>query len=153
MKAISVGSIVEAKCGKCNDVMGHAVVLMEAGIITKVECRVCHSIHKFRAAGTSLAASAPEAVRKSRAAAPTPRAPRAGTAAKPKVNALREQWEAMQRKRAGEETLPYSSTTVFPVKSLVEHPLFGIGEVTALVPPGKMDILFEDGVKRLLCGK
>ncbi len=41
----------------------------------------------------------------------------------------------------------------FAVGEYLGHPLFGLGTVTGLVPPDKMDVLFEAGVKRLLCNK
>ena len=30
------------------------------------------------------------------------------------------------------------------------HPTFGMGEVTAVVDPGKIDVLFSDRVRRLV---
>ena len=37
------------------------------------------------------------------------------------------------------------------VRTLVEHPVFGVGAVVELFPPDKMDVLFREGVKRLRC--
>ncbi len=47
MKALSVGSIVESVCGKCNDIMGHTIMAMVGNEIVKVECRVCKSQHRY----------------------------------------------------------------------------------------------------------
>jgi hypothetical protein len=32
----------------------------------------------------------------------------------------------------------------------MDHGMFGIGEVTGLVEPGKIDVLFQDRLRRLL---
>lgn len=37
--------------------------------------------------------------------------------------------------------------------SLITHPALGTGKVVKHIPPNKMDVEFEEGVKRLVCGK
>lgn len=46
---------------------------------------------------------------------------------------------------------PYSATSKVAVGSLVEHPKFGVGVVTA-VEPGRAHILFESGARKLVVG-
>lgn len=33
---------------------------------------------------------------------------------------------------------------------ILTHPMFGVGEVTAIIEPGKMDVLFADRIRRLI---
>lgn len=46
---------------------------------------------------------------------------------------------------------PYSATAKVAVGDLLEHPKFGLGVVTA-VDPGRAQILFESGARKLVCG-
>lgn len=41
----------------------------------------------------------------------------------------------------------------FPLGSIITHTALGTGKVIKHVPPNKMDVEFEEGVKRLVCGK
>ena len=49
--------------------------------------------------------------------------------------------------RAGE---PYDRTRTYRVGQSMTHPVFGHGEVTALVEPQKIDVLFPDRMRRLI---
>ncbi len=46
--------------------------------------------------------------------------------------------------------LPYDSTRTYRRGQTIMHPNFGEGEVTALIEPRKMDVLFADRVRRLI---
>jgi hypothetical protein len=48
--------------------------------------------------------------------------------------------------------MPYSQTRVYRKGENLNHPIFGAGQVTALVQPAKMDVLFADRLRRLVCG-
>ncbi len=163
MQNVTVGSMVEALCGKCNDVMGHTVVVMLGGAVAKVECRVCGSVHRFRPAGKSAPLAAkgdrrggsPAPARQTRERAPS--GPGTGLALSRKeaaaAAAAREQWLAMTSRRRGDTPTPYATTTNFARNELLLHPVFGLGEVAACIPPDKIDVLFETGTKRLVCNK
>ena len=45
---------------------------------------------------------------------------------------------------------PYDSTRTYRAGQSFTHPVFGVGEVTALVEPQKMDVLFIDRMRRLI---
>jgi hypothetical protein len=49
--------------------------------------------------------------------------------------------------RSGE---PYDRTRTYRAGQSLTHPVFGLGEVTALVEPQKMDVLFPDRMRRLI---
>ncbi len=131
---------------------------MVGGSIVKVECRACGSVHKYRPAGASLPARAEAPVRRGRDGTiitPPRPAPRSAASKQPKParpSVLYEQWQTVLRRRELETPLPYSLTASFSETSLVEHPVFGLGQVLSIIPPDKMDVLFEDGIRRLKCG-
>ena len=164
MKALAVGSIVESICGKCNDVMGHTIMAMVGNEIVKVECRVCKSQHRYRPPARTGGGNTTVTLKKGRDGAPVasrqtaiakparPSAPKSARKTSAAV-AAQEAWQAMMRKHDGETPRPYVMAETFAVGEFLSHPTFGLGEVTALVPPDKMDILFETGAKRLLCNK
>jgi hypothetical protein len=45
---------------------------------------------------------------------------------------------------------PYDSARVYRAGQSLTHPVFGVGEVTALVEPKKIDVLFPDRMRRLI---
>jgi len=51
------------------------------------------------------------------------------------------------------EGIPYEWTRLYRKGQIILHPTFGQGEVTALIEPLKMDVLFADRVRRLGHGR
>ena len=45
---------------------------------------------------------------------------------------------------------PYDPSRTYRRGQTMIHPTFGEGEVTAIIEPGKMDVLFADRVRRLI---
>ncbi|HEX8499529.1 MAG TPA: hypothetical protein VF659_02975 [Pyrinomonadaceae bacterium] len=45
---------------------------------------------------------------------------------------------------------PYDRTRTYRAGQSLTHPVFGAGEVTALVEPHKIDVLFPDRMRRLI---
>lgn len=169
MKSHAVGSIVESICGKCNDVMGHTIMAMVGSEIVKVECRICKSQHRYRPPARTGGGKTTLTMKKGRDGDPVasrqaamsqtsrPVAPKGGgrkpSAAMAAAQAALESWQAAMRQRGGETPRPYSMAEAFSAGEFIDHPSFGPGIVKAVVPPDKMDILFEAGIKRLLCNK
>jgi len=48
---------------------------------------------------------------------------------------------------------PYSVATSYKPAEFIEHPVFGIGRVLDLVGGEKMQVIFKDGRKILICSK
>jgi hypothetical protein len=45
---------------------------------------------------------------------------------------------------------PYDSRHTYRAGQSMTHPVFGVGEVTALIEPQKIDVLFADRMRRLI---
>ena len=45
---------------------------------------------------------------------------------------------------------PYDRTQTYRIGQTMRHPTYGHGEVTGLIEPQKMDVLFADRVRRLI---
>ncbi len=54
-----------------------------------------------------------------------------------------------KRSPAG-ESRPYDWTRTYRKGQAMLHPKFGVGEVTAVIEPQKIDVLFSDRVRRLI---
>jgi hypothetical protein len=48
---------------------------------------------------------------------------------------------------------PYDSNNTYRTGQSMTHPVFGAGEVTALIEPQKIDVLFPDRIRRLIHSK
>ena len=56
----------------------------------------------------------------------------------------------MPRRPAAHSGPPYDRNHLYRVGQLMLHPTYGEGEVTALVEPRKIDVLFPDRMRRLI---
>jgi hypothetical protein len=45
---------------------------------------------------------------------------------------------------------PYDRGRTYRKGQILTHPMFGEGEVTAIIEPQKMDVLFADRIRRLI---
>ena len=45
---------------------------------------------------------------------------------------------------------PYNRSYTYRAGQSMTHPVFGVGEVTALIEPQKIDVLFPDRMRRLI---
>lgn len=48
------------------------------------------------------------------------------------------------------ESAPYDRTRTYRTGQTMMHPAYGVGEVTAIIEPQKIDVLFADRVRRLI---
>ena len=70
-----------------------------------------------------------------------------GSRSVPKVQAI-----GTRTVTAGKKTIPYDRSRSYRKGESVMHPMFGQGEVTGVIEPHKMDVLFDDRLRRLVCG-
>lgn len=57
---------------------------------------------------------------------------------------------ASAHKSAGQSGAPYDRNRTYRAGQLMLHPTYGQGEVTAVVAPQKIDVLFPDRMRRLI---
>lgn len=143
-RPLSAGSTIETRCTRCKAVLNHTIVAMVGEKIVRVECSTCHGLHAYHPVKPVKAAAAP-------------RADRSGTTAPRKTKAdpeaaARAEWEALRPDMDAAQAIPYDMNRPFRVKNVLSHPNFGLGYVQAVIPPNKIDVLFQSGRKRLRCG-
>ena len=140
---LSAGNNIEARCTRCRKVLNHTIVAMVGELVVRVECNTCRGVHNYHPAAAAKASVATAPVRKT-AAAP-------GRAKKEPGAADREEWESLRSTLENEQAVPYDMNRKYRVKSLVDHPVFGLGVVKLISGPNKMEVLFQGGKKLLRC--
>jgi hypothetical protein len=132
----TVGSYVNALCGKCKSMTSHIVLAKIGGRPTRVECRTCHAMHAYRSGE------------------PKPRSSGSGTtrstARAPKVSP-EEIWAAIMRQGRG-EVQPYSTGGRYAVGARLRHPSFGEGVVARLSSTTVCEVVFATGTVKLIMG-
>ena len=144
MKALSAGGFVETRCTRCRDIKNHTIVAMVGEKIARVECNTCHGTHNYHPLKT---AREPAAARDPLKKAATPRTAKADPAA-----AAAAEWEALQSGMDAAQAIPYDMNGKYRVDNLLLHPVFGLGIVRLVLPPNKIEVLFQGGKKLLRCG-
>ncbi len=143
-RPLSAGSIIETQCTRCRALMNHTIVAMVGEKIVRVECNTCHGTHNYH----------PLKAPKETVAAKTPQQKKVAAPRKARVDpeaAARSEWAALQPDMDPAQAIPYDMNRPYRAKNLLLHPQFGLGIVQA-VQQNKMDVLFQEGKKRLRCG-
>jgi hypothetical protein len=143
-KQHSAGSNIETRCTRCREVLNHTIVAMIEEKIVRVECNTCHGTHNYRPVKP---VKEPAAAKTGLKKTPTPR--------KAKVDPLAvecAEWEELHPNMNPEKAIPYDMNKPYRVKNLLLHPFFGLGVVQLVLQPNKIDVLFQEGKKRLRCG-
>ena len=138
-KKIEAGTEIDSRCLKCKDVTNHTIVAMNDGKIAKVQCNVCRSRHNYRPAKPGKAEGS-----KKKTARDT------GSRKQAKAEA---HFEELLDGRDQSKAMDYVMTGIFKEGDLIDHPIFGMGVVTDTVMPDKIEVLFRQECKLLICGK
>lgn len=140
-KKPKVGEEIESMCNKCKEPRVHTVVALPPGKVPRVECQTCHGQHNFVSPVKAAAAK----VKKESA----PKAVKLTEGERTRQTAATE-WRNAVDGVAAEKFKPYQISGVYQEKDLISHPSFGRGEVKAVTSSGKMEVLFQDAVRRLV---
>jgi nucleoid-associated protein YgaU len=163
---LRVGAEIDAQCTRCRRPTNHRIVSMMEGSVKHVICLTCQSKHNYRppAEPPKKAPAAAKAGAAPKAAAPKPAKPKAP----PKPKAPKEAKDPKEAKKADEDEQAarlwrerresyggsppeaYSMQALYRADQAIEHPTFGLGFVTKLLPPGKFEAVFERSVKTLV---
>jgi NTP pyrophosphatase (non-canonical NTP hydrolase) len=150
-KEITVGTEVDAYCTKCRLILNHVVVAMVGKRPKKVECLTCHSQHVYRASEPgSRAKAAP-----STATSAVSKQDKEIEKKRAKLRRLQEKEKELWKETLAKKDLaivkPYTMADSYEIEDVINHNKFGMGIVTHLITPQKMEVLFEDGYKCMVC--
>ena len=135
---LEVGGKTKAYCTTCKAMQDHVIVALVGVRPAKVECDVCHKQHLYRA---NLPGAKVDGVPKSTTKRPSTRAK-----AKPAAPVETVDIRALL---AGRASKPYDPNARFAVGDVVKHTSFGVGLVSMVPGPQKVEITFPDGPRLL----
>ena len=131
-EALAIGGGVQAKCGKCKGETKHTILALVDEAPSKVRCTICEADHKYRK---------PTKPR-------TPKAPKA-----PKEDPDVALWAKLSPKWDADKAVAYDMKKTYEKGDIIKHKTYGIGQVQQLLAANKMSVLFEVGIKLMVCSQ
>ncbi|MEW5853218.1 MAG: hypothetical protein AB2A00_30840 [Myxococcota bacterium] len=140
MAGSKVGGEVDCFCTRCKMVLAHTVLAMVGTRPARVQCNTCHTDRNYRPVDGE------------------DRAPRRREPAEPakpgRAGVVRESdYDRLMKNRDLSRAPRYSVKTTYALETVIDHPTFGLGLVTSVKGPDKVEVLFRDGPKVLVHGK
>jgi hypothetical protein len=149
---VGPGDDVEAWCTRCRMNLNHRVIAVVRGAIQRVHCLTCGGDHKYY---PPKSGHAPETER-TRTSAPAP----AGPANKERKSADRSlakafsEWQTfMKDMPPGAPARAYRVSESYKASEYIEHPEFGTGRVVDVLGAQRIEVMFKDGRKVMVCNR
>ena len=133
-----VAKDVVAYCVSCKMDLAHTVVAMDGETVKKVLCNTCNKEHVYR-------------VPKGEKAPPNKKKPVRKTRAK-KIVAPDVLWEKALEPAQNLLSKLYTIDGSFESGEKIDHKTFGLGLITKLIQPNKMEVIFKEGTKIMIRG-
>ncbi len=146
---VGPGEDVEAWCTRCKMNLNHRVVAVVGNNIQRVICLTCGSDHKYYPPRNQIPSG--EERRRTGGAQPEKSAKSGGGRA---ANKAYGEWTTfMKDMPVGSTPKPYMVSGSYQPSDYVEHPLFGTGRVLEIVGAEKIQVIFKEGRKVLICNR
>jgi hypothetical protein len=148
----SAGDDIDSRCLKCKNITNHTIVAMVGARVAKVQCNVCRGVHNYRPVTVEKKTAAP---RRQGESAGQPAGSGVRPPAKTGRTAKELKAEALFLERLGDRgarrATPYAMNAVFQENDLINHAVFGLGIVARKIAPNKIEVIFRDGSRILMC--
>ena len=132
MEAIQLSSELTHYCTRCKADLKHRVTEMNGDKPKRVLCLTCQTARVYRA---------------------KPLPARRAAIGKAAATKAAQETEWRQRLQDSRQTPKvYDMDGIYKVNDVVKHASFGLGLTTELIPPNKMNIFFDEGLKLMKCG-
>ena len=148
VRSIGPGEDVEAWCTRCRMNLNHRVIAVVGSEIKRVHCLTCGGDHKYYPPKYEG-----RATRASKTAGDSSSARKVLSPEKAKAKAASEWSTFMKDMPADSDPRTYSIYESFNASEYVEHPVFGLGKVLEVVGAEKIQVIFEEGRKVLVCNR
>jgi predicted RNA-binding Zn-ribbon protein involved in translation (DUF1610 family) len=133
-----VAKDVVAYCVSCKMDLVHTVVAMDGETVKRVVCNTCNKEHIYRAPkGTKTPTPKKKTVRKKRTK---------------KIVAPDVLWEKAMKSVQDLPSNLYTLDGSFESGEKIDHKTFGLGLITKLIQPNKMEVIFKEGTKIMIRG-
>jgi len=152
----TAGDDVESRCLKCKAVTNHTIIAMTGDTIAKVECRGCGGRHNYRAPEPEKKKAATTLRRRNGTimldSQGQPKESTGTSTGGRKISKGAVNFEALLKNKNVGAATPYAIDATLSHGILVDHTTFGLGVVTAIMPPNKAQVTFQEhGPKLLVC--
>jgi hypothetical protein len=147
--SIGPGEDIEAWCTRCRMNLNHRVIAVVGPEVQRVHCLTCGGDHKYHPPKyEKTKESEKRSVR-----VPSAEKSRKSTADKVSNKAAGE-WNTFMKDMSTEASpRGYNASETYTSGEFIEHPLFGVGKVIDIVAAEKMQVVFREGRKILLCNR
>lgn len=135
-----VGGEVDVFCTRCKLLLAHTILAVDPDTHrpARVKCNTCHTDRSYRA---------PDGT-------PRPRREPSEPARPGRAGLVRtSDFDRLMAGRDFSKNVRYSPKCALVLESIVDHPTFGLGLVTAVKDGNKAEVLFKDGPKMLVFGR
>jgi hypothetical protein len=136
MKTYKMMDEVVCYCTNCKLELNHRITRVEAGRPKRVLCLTCNTERTYRKSEAAMATKTKKPSKRPLSAKATQEAG----------------WQAKIDQRR-ENAKAYDMTQSYKLDEVIEHQLFGAGLVVGILPPDKISVFFQDGVKTMKCGR
>lgn len=135
MSKPNIGKNIDSWCTKCKLMLAHTIEAAKGDKVTRVHCNTCGAQHAYRPNPPGKKAPA-----------------KSGRSAQARKDAITSDFATILRGKDPAKARPYVLSGRFQAAELIRHPSFGLGLVTAVKDPTKIEVAFADGVKTLVQG-
>jgi hypothetical protein len=134
---LQIAQEIVAHCANCKKDLAHTITAMDNGRVTSVLCGSCKEEHAFASSIKVKPAPKKRSQRK----------------AQPKNARLAiEEWKVVMERAQDLSATLYTMGGQYSEGEKLNHNTFGMGLIQKLIPPNKMEVLFESGSKMLIRG-
>lgn len=146
--SLGPGDDVEAWCTRCRMNLYHRIIATVGNSIKTVHCLTCGGDHKYHPPKNK---KAPENDLPQQR---TPRPPKASGSGDRRASHALGEWKAfMNEMPPGTLPRPYTTSASYACEDYIEHPAFGVGRVIDILGLEKVQVIFRDGRKVLVCNQ
>lgn len=120
-------------CSTCEQIVARFAGAGIRPLRVAIKCRRCGAVHRHHASPST----------------PPLKARRSSKAAAALAHEVT--YERLLAVTSGRKSRPYSVSGIFRPNDVIEHPTFGLGVVTHLIAGDKIQVVFKNGGKLLVC--
>lgn len=141
-----VGNAIDGYCKTCRTDTSQTILEIEGNQIRSVRCQTCSGEGPFRSPRARTKAGLREVAAK-RKTKPPPRR------SKKKQEDPAEIYRQLIEGRDLSEAEPYKLKNALDEGDLIDHPKFGIGIVMSVIESTKVNVVFEDRPRIMICNR
>ena len=131
--------LIETRCKSCSEITTHTISTEDDEEPTRIQCSICDETREYRS---------PKSLPRKKASG---RRPVLVARKLRKEKIVGNDYNKIIAKRDLSQAIQYEMTASFKKEELINHHYFGIGVVRRTVFPNKIDVLFSEGCKLLIC--